>query len=767
MGFDLDASKETKRVKANCILENNLQQASTSGTQSDKAPVYDSNGSAEVHHSENCYDNDIFNMFTQEEQYTELLEPILEPHQVQQNDGNIISAVSSMEQSRGTIEQHPAIFEETDVLYDSLYNNLAIKIEKVNSVNRKLRDTNADLTTELARYKNQEKCFEISQEKYDKLKSEEFSDDTTPSVARKFLNEVLNYAKENAQHKTTYKNLFDFIFVTRTQTKTIIDSLQTKLHDMIYENAKLRAQLFDKVSEQKDTTRGTSANTKFAKQSILGKPPSSSRPKLYDVTPLPKSTDFPKVGETHALLKPVTSNLVPTPTESKDVKNDYVISNRNFRTNPSKTSRVDNVVPNKFVKASVMTKPITVSQPHVITKNDVKSKTNGFSPTDVKNTTRTRIPMSRNNPKNDKAPSKSKSSRLSNNLEKIEENSKNLQSSSNKKHMSSECNNIKLAIRNAKFEVVFAMCKQCLITVNHDVCVLNYVNGVNSHGKKQKVNVSNVANQKKHKAQSWKVYSVICSTNYSNGENQVVSKSSAVTTADVSDKRQQQQQDSTSSTSTLATAITDDRNFDFQNWGDLPRNTPLDRVEVLDCVDDHFDDLDYYSYEDVYGGDCFDVGSSFKGFDWIDEPVGYDDRSLLGKSTDEFSNEVILDAGVSSPTTILSLLLKRKGFLQTSFTMVVPGPSNILARRVTDDLIDFSEPQTARSCIARLAALKAEIEAIGDIDDVFDTLMCLRDEIRDENTKLISLKDAIAQVEDKIAMKEEHVNIMQADSDVV
>ncbi|GJT42899.1 hypothetical protein Tco_0951614 [Tanacetum coccineum] len=42
-----------------------------------------------------------------------------------------------------------------------------------------------------------------------------------------------------------------------------------------------------------------------------------------------------------------------------------------------------------------------------------------------------------------------------------------------------------------------------------------------------------------------------------NGENQVVSKSSIVTTADASDKRQQQQ-DSTSSTSTLATTITAD-----------------------------------------------------------------------------------------------------------------------------------------------------------------------------------------------------------------
>nr|GEU32995.1 hypothetical protein [Tanacetum cinerariifolium] len=49
---------------------------------------------------------------------------------------------------------------------------------------------------------------------------------------------------------------------------------------------------------------------------------------------------------------------------------------------------------------------------------------------------------------------------------------------------------------------------------------------------------------------------------YFSGENQVVSKSSAVTTADASDKRQQQP-DSTSSTSTLATTVSADGNFDL------------------------------------------------------------------------------------------------------------------------------------------------------------------------------------------------------------
>nr|GFB98676.1 hypothetical protein [Tanacetum cinerariifolium] len=72
--------------------------------------------------------------------------------------------------------------------------------------------------------------------------------DTLNPLSQKLENEnvelefqVLNYAKGNAHLKTTYKNLFDSISVSRTQTKTIIASLQNKLHKTIYENAKLRA----------------------------------------------------------------------------------------------------------------------------------------------------------------------------------------------------------------------------------------------------------------------------------------------------------------------------------------------------------------------------------------------------------------------------------------------------------------------------------------------------------------------------------------------
>ncbi|GJS78730.1 hypothetical protein Tco_0728611 [Tanacetum coccineum] len=290
----------------------------------------------------------------------------------------------------------------------------------------------------------------------------------------------------------------------------IIDSLQNKLHDTIYENAKLRAQLFDKVSEQKDTTKGTSTNTKFANQSTERKLfLQSLRNKFVVRQPNAFQSERPNFSKTRVLQKvdktndfsnPVTSNSVPTTKESKVVETDKVIAPGMFRINPFKNSREVKYVPNKPIKASVRTNPITVPQPHVITKKAANSDSNGFSSTGVDITTKNRRPQPRSNTKNDRVSFASKSSRIKNKEFEVEDHPRNLLLSKNKKHMSFECNKLKLAIRNDKSEIVCAMCKQCLITANHDVCVLNYVNDMNSGSKKQKENVSNIENQTKHKA---------------------------------------------------------------------------------------------------------------------------------------------------------------------------------------------------------------------------------------------------------------------------
>nr|GFB38016.1 hypothetical protein [Tanacetum cinerariifolium] len=104
--------------------------------------------------------------------------------------------------------------------------------------------------------------------------------------------------------------------------------------------------------------------------------------------------------------------------------------------------------------------------------------------------TKTRKPQPRSNTKNDRVPSTSKSSRSMNKEVKVEEHHMNLLLSKKNKHSSSVCNNSKIDSQDVISKVVCAMCKKYLISVNHDDCLVNYVNGKNSRGKKQKTKVS-------------------------------------------------------------------------------------------------------------------------------------------------------------------------------------------------------------------------------------------------------------------------------------
>nr|GFB57720.1 putative ribonuclease H-like domain-containing protein [Tanacetum cinerariifolium] len=178
----------------------------------------------------------------------------------------------------------------------------------------------------------------------------------------------------------------------------------------------------------KDNTQDTSENTKFAKQPIV--------------------ENLPKVGVTNDLSKPVTSNSVSTPQESKGVNNDKVIAPGMFRINPSKTSKEEKHVPN------------TVRVDN--TKN--------------------RRPQPRRYTKHDRVPSASKSSRSKNKEAEVEEHHRNLMLSKNNKHILLACNNIQIESQDVISKVVCAMCKKCLISVNHDKCLHNYENGKNSRG---------------------------------------------------------------------------------------------------------------------------------------------------------------------------------------------------------------------------------------------------------------------------------------------
>nr|GFA19540.1 ribonuclease H-like domain-containing protein [Tanacetum cinerariifolium] len=175
-----------------------------------------------------------------------------------------------------------------------------------------------------------------------------------------------------------------------------------------------------------------------------------------------------------------TSNSVSTPQVSKGVNHDKVIAPGMFRISPDKVSRDAKKVPNT-VSASSRTKPITVSQPSVITKKVMNSNLTGLSSIRLDNT-KTRRPQSRSNTKNDRVPSASKSSRSMNKEVKVEEHHRNLLLSKKNKHILSACNNSKIDSQDVISKVVCVVCKKCLNSVNHDVCLNNCVNGKKSRG---------------------------------------------------------------------------------------------------------------------------------------------------------------------------------------------------------------------------------------------------------------------------------------------
>nr|GEX25675.1 Gag-Pol polyprotein [Tanacetum cinerariifolium] len=125
-----------------------------------------------------------------------------------------------------------------------------------------------------------------------------------------------------------------------------------------------------------------------------------------------------------------------------------------------------------------------VQKEYVVDTSDLQTKLERVD------NTKTRRPQPRSNTKNDRVPSASKNSRSKNKGAEVEKHHRNLLLSKNAKHMSSACNNIKLDSQNVISKVVCAMCKQCLISVNHDVYLRKYVNGKTSSGKKHKANVS-------------------------------------------------------------------------------------------------------------------------------------------------------------------------------------------------------------------------------------------------------------------------------------
>nr|GEV14098.1 hypothetical protein [Tanacetum cinerariifolium] len=444
---DLD---EIEEVNANCILMANLQHASTSGTQLDKAPVYDTDGSAEVQLNDNCYDNEIFNMFTQEEQYIDLLEPISEPQLVLQNDNHVTSVAPSMVQSGGTVETSSAPNEETHAHQETVYPKF-------------VRDFKS-LAKEVDESLDKQKSLELEIERL--LKSSA-SHDVMSIVQNSFvdvssdLQTELDRTKEKLElcimkKEKEYAVLWNNWYTKCEECKYDKISYDKAYNDMQQKVERLQPQLRDLKGKSSDTPSASNTldplnqklESKIAELEFqvvnyerTSVTPHVDKPKLIDVTPHSKKV--------HASIP---SHFVPQPKEFNVVKHSNVIAPGMFKIDRPQTSRVD-MVPHKQSSISIRTNSITNFQRHVIFKENMSSDTVNASSTRLVHTGRTRRPQPKGNTRNARVPSASKSSKVKKNVT-LKDHRRTLLLSKNQKTMSSKCNNIKLAIWNDKSEIV-------------------------------------------------------------------------------------------------------------------------------------------------------------------------------------------------------------------------------------------------------------------------------------------------------------------------
>nr|GEX45212.1 hypothetical protein [Tanacetum cinerariifolium] len=271
---DLD---EIEEVNANCILMANLQHAFTSGTQLDKGPVYDTDGSAE------------------ETVYRNLVDQVAQVNMVNCNmrETNVelkyeLARYKIQEQRVEIKEKLELFIIKKEKEYAVLWNNWYTKCE----------ECKYDKISYNKAYNDMQQKVERLQAQLRDLKGK--SSDT-PSASN-----TLNPLNQKLESK-----IVELEF-------QVSNRVHAKLHDLLYKNAKLRAWLFENTSKSMNNTPGTSVT------------PHVDKPKLTAVTPQSKK-----------LHASIPSHSVPQPREFNVVKHRNVIAPEMFKIDPSQTSRVN------------------------------------------------------------------------------------------------------------------------------------------------------------------------------------------------------------------------------------------------------------------------------------------------------------------------------------------------------------------------------------------------------------------------------------------
>ncbi|GKC09121.1 hypothetical protein Tco_1000731, partial [Tanacetum coccineum] len=287
-------------------------------------------------------------------------------------------------------------------------------------------------------------------------------------------NEQLHKEKEHL--KQTYKELYDTIKKTRAQNKDNSDSLISQINQKSVENADLKSQIQEKVfanaalKNELRKLKGNIVDSKFAKASILGKPPlQPSRNHLVVRQPNAFTSERPRmsrprfasqVDEKNDLSKTVTPHYLPKVRESAAAK-PHQVNAPNYSRNSHKESYGSNDMVHAYFLEDA--RKMTQDKTRIPNHRDMASTRAHCTPNAC-------TPKPRNIYRS--SPVSKCSGGMSNGVPLVDHS------------------------RNSSFfldskQFVCSICHKYIFNTNHDDCITKILNKVNSRAKVQSLKIRN------------------------------------------------------------------------------------------------------------------------------------------------------------------------------------------------------------------------------------------------------------------------------------
>nr|GEV11357.1 hypothetical protein [Tanacetum cinerariifolium] len=500
-------------------------------------PIFDSEPLQKVSN------DDHYNVFAIKSEHPEQSKSVHDTYPIEQDEHNVIIDSLDMSYDSEQIDQDDDddLANERELLA-SLIEKLKCEINDSKNHNKFLETSNKVLVEklkgEIEDFKTQNKSLESSNNHfqeannklletnalmYNDLKKFQAKLDRRNNVEYASKKHAINLELELQQCQEKIKNDKSF---KANQSKEFC-----KEREQYFEIKDLKAQLQDQtiaISELKkliEKLKRKSVENKFEKSSVIRQPNAfkSQRPSILGKLTIfsyslerkyfSKSKSVTKNNVSNDFSKLVTAQILSTNKKSV-LKNINVLAPRMYKLHTEPTQTRTSQLPNDFKKAN---------------------KRVSFS-AGVMSTTIVSRPQLKSNPIEDRV-------MLNNSQGKkheVEDHHRKVNLFKNKTSITA-CND-SLNTKNSNVNFVCATCGKCVLNDNHDMCVLKSLDGVNSRTK-MPIDVPISTREPKHRTVTTSneldlLFSLMFAE-LLNESTQVVSKSSAVTTADVPNQRQQ------------------------------------------------------------------------------------------------------------------------------------------------------------------------------------------------------------------------------------